>query len=175
MGEMLIIWSARLVVGLYLARMAMDVLLPNDQRRDRLTRIVWTAALAVYLLHVAFAYQFVHGWSHAAAQAHTAKRTWETTGVNWGGGIFINDAFTLLWIADVAWWWRRSLRNEPAPRWAYWTVQAIFAVMFVNATVVFGPPFWRWLGPAAAAGLVAAAMLNRRRGAPPAYEPLGSR
>lgn len=57
--------------------------------RDRLAARLWLAACLPFLAHVACAFPFVHGWSHAAAYSATALRTVEAVGWNWGGGAFI--------------------------------------------------------------------------------------
>lgn len=162
MGEILIAWSARIVVLFYALRLAADFLLADPLRRERWARLAWTAGCAVYLLHVGLAFQYLHGWSHAAAMAHTARRTFEVVGINWGGGIYINYAFTVLWVTDVAWWWIRAARHQPTPAAAYWSVHAVFAFMFLNATVVFGPPFWKWIVAAGLCLLIAARLLLPR-------------
>jgi hypothetical protein len=157
MGELLIAWSARVVVVFYLLRLAADVLIADPVRRDRWARWAWTVGCAVYLVHVAFAFQFLHHWSHAAAVEHAARRTFEVVGLEFGAGIFVNYVFTLLWIADVVLWWRRSLTGRPTGPVYYWVIQAIFGFMMFNATVVFGPAFWRWV---AAGALVAIVVLR---------------
>jgi hypothetical protein len=162
LGEALIVWSARIMVLFYGLRLAADFLVPDPRWRDRLARLAWTAGCAIYLAHFCLAFQFLHGWSHAAALAHTARRTFEVTGINWGGGIYINYAFTVLWVSDVVWWWIRAARHQPTPAVAYWTVHAVFVFMFFNATVVFGPPFWKWIVLAAAGLLVAIRLLLPR-------------
>jgi hypothetical protein len=43
-----------------------------------------------YLAHLAAAFHFAHGWSHAQAYEHTALRAWEVTGWRWGGGVYVN-------------------------------------------------------------------------------------
>jgi len=166
MGDLLIVWSARIVVLFYFLRVAVDFLVADPQRRERWALGAWTVGCAVFLLHIAFAFQFLHGWSHASAVAHTARRTYEVIGINWGGGIYVNYAFMLLWVVDVAWWWRRYLRREPTPARHYWSVQAIFAFMTFNATVVFGPPHWKWTATAAVLTLLAARMLIPKSPAP---------
>ncbi len=162
MGELLIVWSARIVVLFYALRLAADFLVVEPTRRERWARWVWTAGCVLFLAHLALAFHFLHHWSHAAAVAHTAQRTNEVVGFSWGGGVYINYAFTLLWVADVVWWWIRAARGEPTPAAAYWTVHAIFAFMFFNATVVFGPPFWKWIALAAAGLLIAARLFLPR-------------
>src|ERR1700733_10841482 len=94
MGELLIVWSARIVVLFYALRLAADVLVLEPTRRERWTRWVWTAGCALFLAHLALAFHFLHHWSHAAAVAHTAQRTNEVVGFSWGGGVYINYAFT---------------------------------------------------------------------------------
>ena len=110
---------------------------------------LWTAALAVYLLHVAAAFHYVHGWSHAEAVAHAIKRTYEVTGIATGVGIWINYGFTLVWLADVLLWRADQLRSQRAdatrPMWlailrapairGIWI--AFFLFMAFNATMVF--------------------------------------
>ncbi len=110
---------------------------------------LWSAAYAVYVLHVAAAFHFVHGWSHAAAFDHAVKRTSEVVGVATGVGIWINYGFTLVWLADVL-LWRVDLQvaqhtDWGRPRWiamlrapvirAAWI--AFFLFMTYNATLVF--------------------------------------
>jgi hypothetical protein len=158
MGEQLIAWSARIVVLFYALRLAADFLIADPARRDRWARLAWTAGCAAYLLHVVFAFHFLHHWSHTAAVAHTARRTYEVVGVRFGDGIYVNYAFTVLWVTDVVWWWIRAARHQSTPAVAYWLVQAVFAFMFFNATVVFGPPFWKWV-VLAGGGVVVAARL----------------
>lgn len=170
MGELLITWSARLVVLFYLLRVAADVLLADRVRRERWARWAWTVGCGVYLVHVAFAFHFLHHWSHAAAVEHAARRTREVVGLEFGAGIYVNYAFTLLWIVDVAWWWRRSRTGQAAPTAYYWVVQAIFAFMMFNATVVFGPPHWKWTVAAAVLTLLAARMLIPKSPAPDLQE-----
>jgi len=117
------------------------------KRRDRGARIFWTAACACYLAHVIAAFQFRHHWSHLAALQETARQTQEVFGVNSGVGLYFNYAFTLVWIADVVWWWRAGLDGYRArPRSITVAIQLFFAFMFFNATVVFGSPFMRWFG-----------------------------
>jgi len=147
-GHLTIIWTARLAVAYYVARLLIDLSPAPHQRNAQSARIVWTVGAVVFLLHVVAAFHFAHGWSHEAAYEHTAQQTKTVTGLNWGGGLWFNYAFTLLWIADAAGWWiigPEFLRTHP--RWSG-TVRWTFAFMMFNATIVFGPPYWKWLGGA---------------------------
>jgi len=148
-------WTARLAVAAWV----FWVVLALAGRGTVVRRGAWTAALGVYLVHVAWAFAH-HGFSHAAAERATAERTAELIGVAWGGGLWFNYVFTLVWIADVAWWWIDRSGRERARRWAT-GVHVGFAVMFINATLVFGPRGW-W--PAAVvAGVILAVAWKRGR------------
>jgi hypothetical protein len=162
MGELPIAWSARVVVLFYLLRLAADALIADPVRRDCWARWAWSLGCAVYLVHVAFAFQFLHHWSHAAAVEHAARRTFEVVGFEFGAGIYVNYAFTLLWVGDVALWWRRRLAGKSVAPLYYWLVQAIFGFMMFNATVVFGPAFWKWVAALALGAIVALRLLLPR-------------
>src|SRR6185503_2577121 len=68
-------------------------------------RRLWTAALALALIHAGLAFDVAYQWSHQAAFLDTARRTAAVTGIVWGGGIFVNYLFLALWLADAVWWW----------------------------------------------------------------------
>ena len=153
----LVRWTVRLAVGFSAARLLADA---GDFGSLRIRRLLWTAGFALYLAHVAAAFHFVHGWSHADAWRETARQTNALVGWNSGSGLWANYAFTLVWLADAAAWWaigddypRRYPRTQVA-------LQALFAFLVFNATAVFGPPFWR--PTVAAFGLVLAAACVRR-------------
>jgi hypothetical protein len=145
-GEALTRWSVRLAVACYLGRVGLDLgVWPTrfKSARIRRARWLWTAGCVFYLVHVLCAFAFFHAWSHERAYRHTASQTAAVTGIEWGGGLYINYAVTAIWIFDVCAWWIGG------PPWPYgrriycWTLHAIFAFIVFNATVVFGPPFWR--------------------------------
>jgi hypothetical protein len=159
MGQILIAWSARIAVLFYLVRIGIELSAKSSPRREFWSRCVWTAACAVYLLHVVFAFHFAFGWSHAAAVAHASRRTLEIVGLDWPGAMWINYVFTVLWVSDVALWWKRARRNQATPPAVYWSVHVLFAFIVFNATVVFGPPFWKSVFPIALVLMVAARIL----------------
>ncbi len=116
---------------------------------------VWLLGAAAYLGHVAAAFAVHHGWSHAAAYAYTAARTDTLLGLAWGGGLWVNYAFTVLWAGETLWWhvWpaghaRRARAWTPA-------VRGVFLFMIVNGAVVFVDGPGRWLGIAIVAALLA--------------------
>ncbi len=111
--------------------------------------MAWTIGVIGLLAHAGAAYHFYHGWSHAAAYRETARQTAEVTGLDWGGGLFINYALIAGWMTDVAFWRLRGLdayRNRP--RWLMAAWQGFLFFIIFNATVVFktGPPRWAGLG-----------------------------
>jgi hypothetical protein len=107
-------------------------------RRVPAARIVWTCGCAALMIHVLLAFHLVHGWDHDAAYRAVAFQTYERTGLDWGGGIYVNHAFGAFWLADAAYWWLAPRRYQSRPRWLDGTVQFLFLFMFVNATIVFG-------------------------------------
>jgi hypothetical protein len=147
-GPLVTLWTIRLSCGLYTLGCA--GWLTNKRKTSRLA---WTAAYLFYLIHVWAAFAFYHHWSHEAAYLETARQTAELFGIHWGGGIYFNYVFTVVWGADV---WRRWSGVDRRPKWPRWidvAIQSFLAFMFLNATVVFGSGWVRWSGVIAAAGL----------------------
>lgn len=105
-------------------------------RRDR---ACWILGALCLWVHAFIAFQAVHGWSHAAAEAATASQVAAVTGWHSGGGLWVNYAFLVAW-AWVAWRWNRWKRHL---RLGWWAV-----VLFLgfNGAVVFAPPGSRWIG-----------------------------
>jgi hypothetical protein len=140
LGEPLTRWTVRIAIVLYVAALAM--------RRDapRASRLVWSGGCLAYLLHVAAAFHYYHHWSHAEAYESTAKQTNDVVGLDWGGGLYVNYAFTLVWIVDVIWWWIAEKRYLTRPRVVEWAIQLFLGFIVFNATVVFASGFSRWFG-----------------------------
>ena len=141
------IWIS--IVGYVLGSIAFALSLSDRRtaRWDAAARIVWTVACASLIAHFISAFQFYHGWSHAAAYRDTARQTADVFGINWGGGLFINYALLFAWIVDIAWWWRSGLdsyRKRPWQLVMAWHGFLIFIIF--NATVVFAAGIVRWLG-----------------------------
>ena len=101
---------------------------------------------AAFQAHVACAFHFYHHWSHAAAYADTARHTAELTGWNWGGGLYLNYAFSLVWLGEVFWAWANPNSYRQRPDWITWTVRGFFWFMIFNGAVVFVPSAVRWFG-----------------------------
>ncbi|MDA0284731.1 MAG: hypothetical protein O3B13_15555 [Planctomycetota bacterium] len=146
----LTLWLARGSMACY----ALAVLMAPSQQKSsargfRNWRAVWSAACVLLVVHVLAAFHFEHGWSHSAAWNHTSEQTARVTGIVWGGGLYFNYAFLILWIVDVAVLWRSNPQTTSLLR-RLTDLTCIF--MVVNATVIFGPSGWIW--PAIAFGLL---------------------
>ena len=116
-------------------------------RLDSVARVVWTIAVISLIAHFIFAFQFYHAWSHDSAYRDTARQTEEITGLNWGGGLYINYAFLAIWTADVAWWWLAGLSSYRARPWPLTIIwHGLLILIIFNASVVFENGIVRWLG-----------------------------
>lgn len=116
-------------------------------------RAWWTGGCLCYLAHVVAAFQFHHDWSHPAAQGHTAAVTASVVGWNWGGGIWFNHLFTLLWVGDAGWMWVGPDAWLARSRTITYGLQAFFFFMIFNAAVVFADGPVRWFGLLGCAGV----------------------
>jgi hypothetical protein len=118
-----VLWTIRLSALLYAGALV------AHWRHHRSARALSIAGYALYLAHVYLAFDQRYAWSHAVAYAETARQTRELFGLDWGGGIYFNYAFTLLWPLDFVY---------PRNRWLH----AFLIFMFVNGVFVFGK-WWR--------------------------------
>jgi len=141
---------------------ASEVLRSAGAGRHEAARAAFTAGALLLAVHTAAAFQFHHGWSHAAAVADTALRTEQMTGVASGSGLYLNYAFLALWLAEAGWWWLRPRAYLHRARLADALVFAVFVFMIVNGAVVFAAGPLRILGAAA----VVAALASRLTRAP---------
>lgn len=139
--DLIIRWTARVAVSCYVMRLMIDAGAARSVPAQKWARAWWTLGCAVFVAHVLTAFHFQHGWNHTVAFDYTAKRTAELTGWNSGIGLYINEAFLVLWLADTIQWWRDF--NWSQNRLAYWIVQGIFGFLIFQSTAVFGPPFWK--------------------------------
>jgi hypothetical protein len=152
-GSMVTLWSVRAAGLCYVVAIAAWI-----RQRPHLARIAWTISLGCYLCHVAAAFGFYHGWSHQAAYRETARQTAALFGMWWGGGLYFNYLFTLVWALDVVWLWRYRKR----PRWIALAVHTFMAFLFFNATVVFASGWIRWSGVLATLALALLWFVSRR-------------
>jgi hypothetical protein len=103
---------------------------------------------------------FYHHWSHADAYRHTE----EVSGVGWG--IFVSHLFTLLWTADVAWWWLSPASHAIRPAWITRGLHGFMAFIIFNGTVVYEEGPIRYFGLAMFAVLGTALVWRRRQARP---------
>jgi len=158
---------ARLTIRLALLYYALALGLMLVLRRDdwegatprgRLTRWAWTLGWLTFLVHLAAAFHYYHHWSHTDARERTAEIG------GFSGGIYFSYLFTLLWTADVAWWWlspgsyaaRRPLIDR--------ALHSYMLFMVFNATVIYETGFIRWAGISGMAilGILAVVRLARQ-------------
>ena len=133
--------------------------------RPRLSKVAkgtWTVGLGFYIAHVLSAFAVFHGWSHQAAYAYTAAETARLIGVAWGGGIYFNHGFTMLWIVDAVWWWIWPTHYGSRGRRYDVAVMVAMLLMVFQATVVFANGPARWFGAAGTLAAVILALARRR-------------
>lgn len=145
MGDDLIRWTIWATLGFYLAAQLVFMCLragdwDASSVLGRRARWLWTLAWLAYTLHVVAAFHFFHHWSHNHAFDHTEAQS------GFGPGIFVSYIFTLLWTADVAWWWLAPNSFASRPRWIDWLWQTFMLFMVVNGAVIFAEGTNRWLG-----------------------------
>ena len=130
----------------YAGGVALLALSRKKQRLERTARLFWTIACISLIAHAACAFHFYHEWSQDSAYRETARQTAEVFGLNWGGGLYINYAMIVGWVADVVWWWQSPgvYRRRPRALVAIW--QGFLIFMFFNATVVFKTGPLRFIG-----------------------------
>lgn len=159
----LIDWTIRLSLVLMAAGVAGRLLDRTRQARGELLRGLWTAGWCLAVLHVLFAFAFVHDWSHARAVAETARRTAEQIGWEFGGGTYFNYAFLVVWGADVAWtWYDPAGYRRRSPFLTAGVVGYLLLIAF-NGAVVFESGPTRWLGIALFTGLAVLGLGKLRR------------
>ncbi len=107
---------------------------------ERLALMCWTLSWLAYLVHVGTAFHFHHNWSHDHAFAHTQEQS------GFGGGIYVNYVFTILWTFDVLWWMFFGTSYRRRARWIGWTLHAFMVFIVANATIVFEDGPIRWMG-----------------------------
>ena len=137
-------WLIRLTIWLAVVAWLLRVFVEASGRpfaaRDRLIRWTWLVGAVACLTHVVVAMGFAHCWSLANAMRHTAQITRQVVGIELPSSVFVNFGFAALWLADAA----REFRSQPLRRMGF-ARHTVWAVMMLNATVVFGPRYWTWI------------------------------
>jgi len=169
MGEDLTRWTIRLALAAYVTALVLRIRTKradvecdsapasevqfNATRRTQVQRVIWALGCCLAWAHVASAFAFYHHWSHDDAYLRTARQTAETVGIDWGGGIYFNYLFLLLWTGDVAWWWLFPAAYRNRPKGFSFFLDGYLAFISFNAIVVFGQGAVRYLGLAATGAL----------------------
>jgi len=164
-SDLLVRWTARIVVALYLWRCWLDFNSCHSAEPTQIyqrARWLWSVGALLFAVHVGSALAFIHEFSHDKAYQHTAERTAAVIGVNWCGGIYFNHAFMLYWFMDALLWWSFGADWPYRSRLYYWTMQFVFAFMFVNATLVFGPRHWVYIAILLIVAVLPVAVLKKR-------------
>ena len=128
-------------------------------RGSRADRWFWLAGLAAYLSHIAFAFDYYHDWSQAAAWEATARDTKELTGWESGVGLLVNYAFVIWLVVELA---RQFRRENPAS----FALEGFVFFMIVNGAIVFGERPVRLFGAILCAMIVAIWILRLRPRSP---------
>lgn len=144
-GEMLTRNTVRLSLAWYAAALLLMLrLVPRDwhaaTRVGALARWCWTWALVTFLVHLVMAFHYYHHWSHA----HAFERTRQVSGV--GEGLYVSYLFTVLWTADVLFWWLSPARYAARPAWVDRTLHCFMLFVTFNSMVVFEAGLIRWAG-----------------------------
>ena len=120
--------------------------------------------------HIVVAMAVRHGWSHALAVEATARQTSDVFGLNWGGGVYVNYVFAVVWIAELFVWRQWPEGYALQPLWIKWSLRAFYAVIIVSAAVIFATGWRRWMGAAILAGLAISWIARFQRPTAPASE-----
>jgi hypothetical protein len=139
-----------------LAWAASEVLRRSAGDRHDAARASYTAGIVLMVAHTAAAFQFRHGWSHAAALADTAVRSEAIAGFASGAGLYLNYLFIAVWAGDALWWWLNPGQYRRRSRGLDSAVFLFFLFMFANGAVVFAAGPMRLAGAAAIAVVIAA-------------------
>ncbi len=153
-GEILIRWTIRLAMGCYAAVLAGAILGHRPPATTTWTRSVWTAGCLFFLAHMLAAFAYYHHWSHAHAYLDTAEKTAAALGWRFGGGIYFNHLFAIVWTADVLWSWLAAGNYRRRPAWATAAVHGFMLFIAINGLVVFKGGAVRWVSLAVGATLL---------------------
>jgi hypothetical protein len=110
--------------------------------------------------HIVLAMAVRHGWSHASALEATAQQTSDMFGISWGGGVYVNYVFAVVWIAELFVWrqWPEGYASRPG--WIRWSLRAFYFVIIVSAAFIFATGWRRGIG-AVVLALLATSWIRR--------------
>ena len=133
----------------------------------RASRTLWAAGALLTLIHSVAAFGIFYGWSHETARRVTTEQTAALTGLEFSGGIYINYAFIVVWLADAAWWCLSPRSYAARPQAISLLVRGFIFFIIFNGAVVFADGWARLIGIASTFLVLTAWSLRRssRRGA----------
>ena len=109
--------------------------------------------VALCLAHITLAMGSVHGWSQEAAARATAVQTESVYGWRWGGGLFVNYLFVIVWAGDAFF---RTRPNGSYGAGVTWALRIFYGVVIFNAAIVFARGSMRAVGVLVVAALLLA-------------------
>ena len=160
--HLLTLWAVRLSLVCYAIVLASRLGRRQSGELRNFERAVWTLGCVLLVGHIAGAFHFRHGWSHAHAVAETARQTRDLLGREFGGGVYFNYLFAAAWTADVGWMWLSRASYERRPAWVAAALHAYLMFIAVNGAIVFERGPTRWFGVAACIGLAVLAVQKIR-------------
>ena len=139
------IWSIRIAVVCYLARLIIAKCRVVGRVPSPVEARIWSIGCFAYIIHVVAAFSIAHHWSHSEAWEFTAIETQRMIGVRNGDGVWVNYVFTVIWLLD-AWRVARAARQKRSTNSKVDVgIHLLFAFIIFSATVVFGPSLYRYL------------------------------
>ena len=142
MGALVTQVTIWLALGLFAGAQVLSHGRPSAAFRLSLTGLI------LFVAHALLAFGTHYEWSHATGYAATAAQTAELPGLNWGGGLYVNYLFGLVWLGELVWGRRNPESYAHRSPSVEWTVRGFFLSMILNGAVVFVPGPQRWLGVA---------------------------
>jgi hypothetical protein len=142
-------WLTRATIWLALTLYVAGEIVREANRDDwslRSARILNSLGCLAFLAHVGCAFQFHHHWSHNAAYRETARQTAAWFGWSWGGGLYFNYAFLLVWLGLTISSWIDLRWFSEQGSWVRWTTRSFFLMMMINGAVVFARGPQKWFG-----------------------------
>src|SRR6185295_8723337 len=130
-GQWLTRGTIWLALSLYVAAEVIRFIRRGGAAETR-ARVLNSLGCLSFLAHVACAFHYYHSWSHAAAYADTARQTAIYFGWDWGGGLYFNYAFLLLWVSQAIHSWTAPPGTSSRAGGLAWILRGFVMLMMVN-------------------------------------------
>ena len=129
---------------------------PNDRHQNRVEPWAYGLGGVLMVVHVLIAYGMFHHWSHASALAHTAQQTERVVGWSFGGGLYFNFVFVLVYLTDIVWRNRCGGWKNRRPHWLAVGVDLFLWFIVAMSTIVFETGVVRMVAVAGLLAVIAA-------------------